>query len=203
MLKPWIPFPFLSSFFFLGGSFFTFLFAATWGGFSFASADWFSFSSSMSLWWISAATWLYKSNISVNTTFMKDDSHLDLAITQFHWNLILQQTCHVLNLYRIFKRFYLNGNLSLSQDVASLRPPVWRPLTFSSPACHSSLVTQTFFSFQYLRPYGFNTHYSSKFLLFLGLQPGAFLYITVSQVFFHYWLFLSQFLLTTFPFLKF
>lgn len=99
--KTWIPFPFLSSLFFLGGSFFTFLFAAVWGGFSFVSAGWFSFSSSMSLWWISAATWLYKSNISVSATFMKDDNHSDLASsnsteTSFH----CEQSCYVLNLYR-------------------------------------------------------------------------------------------------------
>lgn len=145
MLKLRIPFPFLSSFFFLGGggggggSFFTFLFAATWGSFSFVSAGWFSFSSSMSLWWISAATWLYKSNTSVHATFMKDDNYLDWVITQCHWNLLLlKQPCHVLSLYRTHFDVSLKWEPVSVLRCGFLRPSVWQPLTFSSPACHVS-----------------------------------------------------------------
>lgn len=91
MLTPSIPFSFLSSFFFLACSFLAFLFALIWGDFSFVSAGWFSFSSSRSLWWISAATWLCKSSISVKAMSMKHDNHLDLVLTWLYWNLIPPQ----------------------------------------------------------------------------------------------------------------
>lgn len=179
MLKLWIPFPFLSSFFFLGcggsggGSFFTFLFAAAWGGFSFVSAGWFSFSSSMSLWWISAATWLYKSNTSVSAPFMKDDNYVDESspnVTEtFYWNN------HAM--YWVFTEhtsmFHLNGNQSLSRDVASWGP-LWgshslsqalpaMSLSVSSllpPNLESSIVIPALLSQS--QTCGLNAHYSSK-----------------------------------------
>ena len=212
-LKPWIPFSFLSAFFCGGGSFATFLLAFIWGDFSFVSAGWVSFSSSRSLWWISAATWLYKSNISVRAMFMKYDNHLDLVLRWFHWNPghLSSPIEHTLQCFTETEARPCPGmRLPPGPAMRGCSSPACSGRILTLPHCHLQTVTapwwgkNSFLLNLWLR--GFNLPVLPSSCYLLAFNQGYSLISVFLNFFFYYWPpleFLKQLLPIMSPSMKF